>query len=280
MPRGEAGPPAVAMRTYYCPWKHALVFLGRKADAGFWDAHWSLDAHQLQERLNKVNRTEVTDLTRRYLQPAAGPILEGGCGNGLHVAALSYLGYTAIGIDTAAQTVALVKSLRPDLDVRTGDVRFIGLPNGSLAGYWSLGVIEHAWGGYEAIVVEAHRILRRGGFFFLSFPSLSPLRMLKIALGCYPIIGPEEKEPGDFYQYALSQKLVLETLRQTGFRLIRERRQSGLKGLKDEVRPLRGLLQPLYDYRGGNPFLRVLQFAGEGFSIATGHTTTMVLQKL
>ena len=68
----------------------------------------------------------------------------------------------------------------PDLNIDFGDVRSLPYKKSSFDGIWSLGVIEHNWDGYDQILREAHRVLRSGGYFFLAFPSFSPLRKLKV----------------------------------------------------------------------------------------------------
>jgi SAM-dependent methyltransferase len=157
-----------------------LVYLEHHAaDQNFWDSHWNLDLARSRKILG-TRRTLVTDVTRRYLRPADGPILEGGCGIGVHVAALQNHGYQAIGVDYAAKTMAMVRQYLPRSDVRLGDVRsLVEFPDRHFAGYWSLGVIEHFWSGYEDIAREMLRVLRPGGYLFLTFPHMSPLRRVK-----------------------------------------------------------------------------------------------------
>ena len=141
--------------------------------------------------------TYVTRITRKYLRPVDGVILEGGCGDAVHVAALAASGYRCIGIDSAEQTVSALQSAFPELDVRLGDVRHLDFDDAAFAGYWSIGVIEHFWDGYGPIVQEMSRVVRTGGYLFLTFPYMSPVRRLKARLGLYPRL-ETDLEPAAF----------------------------------------------------------------------------------
>jgi SAM-dependent methyltransferase len=83
-----------------------------------------------------------------------GLILEGGCGIGQMVHAFKWQGYNAVGIDFARRTIKRVKVAVPELDIRFGDVRNLPFRDGEIAGYWSFGVIEHFWEGYERSVMK------------------------------------------------------------------------------------------------------------------------------
>ena len=65
------------------------------------------------------------------------------------------------------------------------DVRNLNFDDGFFDGYWSLGVIEHFYEGYERIIKEVNRVIKRNGFVFLTFPSLSFLRKFKSKWGLY-----------------------------------------------------------------------------------------------
>ena len=111
--------------------------------------------------------------------PAGARVLEGGCGRGNKVAALANAGFEAIGVDFAADSVRQARLDYPGLDIREGDVRALPFTAEFFDGYWSIGVIEHFWEGYDSILAEASRVLRPGGFLFLTAPWLSPYRRSK-----------------------------------------------------------------------------------------------------
>lgn len=260
----------------YLPDKHALAYYREQATAEFWDRHWQT------ERLQAIVRGTIDDglfisAVKRHL-PAGAVVLEGGCGMGTLVHALQYQGYTAIGIDFAEQTIQRIQAAVPELDVRVGDVRALQLPDASLDGYVSVGVIEHFWDGYAAIFQEMRRTLKIGGFLFVSFPFLSPLRRLKIALGMYAAQSSaalQEKQER-FYQFALDPRKVCADLEAQGFEQVEQRGYDGIKGFKDEISLLQPALQPIYDGKRGQRWRSALNRLFLPFS---AHMQLLVMRK-
>jgi SAM-dependent methyltransferase len=263
---------------YYDPSRKALVYVHRRATPDFWERHW--ESHPgLLDTLQTIRETFVSQVVSRHLDPQDGWILEGGCGPGQEVAALGNRGYRAVGVDFAARTIRTVKGLAPDLELVCGDVRRLPFPDGLFAGYLSIGVIEHFWEGFDSIASEAYRVLRPGGYLILTFPHMSLLRRLKRRLSRYP----EWKggTPENFYQFALDARTVLETFERLGFERVDGRPYDGLKGTKDEIRPVRAVLQLLYDYDGNRPsVIRLRTLLSEILAPAAGHCMILVLQKV
>ena len=134
-----------------------------------WDEHWSnQDIRKLNESVSKHNI--VNRVTRKHLKPEDGLVLEGGCGLGQFVHSLSDIGYDCVGIDTAQETIATIKSTYPDLNVKVMDINNLEYPSGHFAGYWSLGVIEHLPGGYEQALQEMYRVIKPCGYVFVAVP--------------------------------------------------------------------------------------------------------------
>ncbi|MBN1450066.1 MAG: methyltransferase domain-containing protein [Anaerolineales bacterium] len=261
----------------YLPDKHALAFYREKATPEFWDRHWQTD--RLQEILRGTKDDGLfVPLIKRYL-PANSTVLEGGCGMGQIVHALQYQGYKAIGIDFASQTIERIKEAVPELDVRVGDVRALALPDGSLDGYVSGGVIEHFWDGYEPIISEMERTLRVGGFLFISFPYLSPLRRLKIFFKMYPFARTHEMDSraDTFYQFALSSRRVQADLEALGFQMREFLALDGIKGFKDEITLFKPFLQEVYD---GKRALRWRTCLDRFFRPYASHCALLVMQKV
>ena len=104
--------------------------------------------------------------------PAAGPVLDAGCGTG---GMLLKLGPTVAGratfgleYDTVAATLAASKAGRP---VAAGSVNEMPLGDRTLGAYLSLDVLSH--GGVEPALAleEAGRCLRPGGITVLNLPA-------------------------------------------------------------------------------------------------------------
>ena len=141
----------------------------------------------------------------------------------------------------------MIKSAVPELNIKLGDVRSLPFEDGSFDGYWSMGVIEHFWNGYDDISKEMLRVLRLGGYSFLTFPYMSSLRKWKAKHNKYVEWKNNNSEPEGFYQFALSDQHVLSHFNDLGFELVDQSGQDGIKGLKDEIPPLKLTLQTLYD---------------------------------
>lgn len=266
------------MQRYYDRKNKRLIYLGKKPSPVFWDTHWEMAKNAARNIVN-TTRTFASLVTPKFLKPEHGIILEGGCGRGQNVAALVNQGYKCIGIDWAEKTVSMLNKYAPELDIRQGDVRKLPFPDNYFAGYWSVGVIEHFWEGYEPIALEMARVIKQGGFLFLSFPYMSPLRKLKAVLGLYESWEGEQAE-GGFYQFVIEKNGVTGYFEKLGFSLVRTYPHSSVKGLKDEVSLLKPWLQHLYDYSGNN---RMINFLKSYLSIAlapvTSHCILLVLKK-
>ena len=232
------------MGKYYDKNNRRLVYTGHKSDSNFWDDHWEIGDYKSYIESN-MRYNYVSAITKRFL-PAGSNILEGGCGLGSNVAALQYRGYNAYGVDYANKTISKVNKLFPELKVLFGDVTKLDFEDNFFDGYWSLGVIEHFYDGFEPVVREMLRVLKPGGFAFITCPVLSPLRRLKACLRKYPSYHSEETDGSDFYQFALNSKYVTDVFSANGFKQVKVSGYDGVKGLKDEIALLRPLLQPLY----------------------------------
>ena len=112
-------------------------------------------------------------------------------------------------------------------------------------GYWSLGVIEHFYNGYDDILEEAHRVIKPQGIFFLAFPCMSILRRIKSRLNLYETW--DRKDDEGFYQFALDQNEVIRDLENLGFEILNSKGLDGLKGLKDELNFASGILSKIYN---------------------------------
>lgn len=265
------------MKSYFDPKRKLLVCYRANSTPDFWDSHWN-GAERDEIDIVGTKDTHVSRVTKKYLNPEEGIILEGGCGTGEHVAALVNNGYRCIGIDFAEKTVSAIQQRFPELDIRYGDVRALPFEDGFFAGYWSVGVIEHSWEGYGTILSEMARVLRREGYLFLSFPYMSPLRKMKSRFNAYESF--RDENPDGFYQFILDAKSVLEDLRAYRFDLIDARPWDGLKGTKDEIRAVKPLLQSLYDYRGENAFIKRWKGAVDNLlSSIAAHNILLILKK-
>jgi len=126
--------------------------------------------------------------------------------------------------------------------------------------------------------MEMSRVIKKGGFLFISFPYMSFLRKLKAKLRRYQSNTWEElnTQKDTFYQFALDHKRVLTDLKNVGFSLVAKKPFDGIKGFKDEVCFFKPFLQNIYDgktHQRLRPYLDIL------FRPFAAHCILMVLRK-
>lgn len=224
------------MKRYFDRQNNRLVYIGKPANQKMWEKRWQ------NENINKLfsppaySRTHKTilDITRKYL-PAGSKILEGGCGLGNNVFFLKQSRYEVIGIDYASKTVHRVKEFMPEIDIRCGDVEHLDFPDCFFDGYWSLGVIEHFYKGYRKTAQEMHRVLKPGGYLFMTVPAISTLRKLKVKLGIFPNFDEKKTNISDFYQYAFTDKEIRTAFQDFGFDFVEKQSWNIYKGVSDEI---------------------------------------------
>lgn len=239
-------------RIVYSPRADRLVYLSERATPEFWDARWQAAGAPSPSRKHR----EIVRVTARYLA-GGSRILEGGCGRSDKVKALADAGFAVTGVDFAPESVRRARLTYPGLEIREGDVRSLPFQAGIFDGYWSLGVIEHFWDGYDAILAEARRVLRPEGFLFLTAPWFSPYRRLKAGWGDYPH-QDFDSEPQGFYQYALASREIVTSLDRHGFDV---RRLSGISPETSMLEDMTGIQRPVRWLLGsrGSPPKRVLR---------------------
>ena len=92
-----------------------------------------------------------------------------------------------------------------------------------------------------------HRVIKRNGYLFLTFPHISKLRQIKARKGLYETWLENGDLVGNFYQFALNDHRVIKDFEKRGFKLIRKSSLDGVKGLKDEIKIGRSCMQAIYD---------------------------------
>jgi SAM-dependent methyltransferase len=264
---------------YYDSIKDKLIFIGSRADPNFWSKHWEQYFEDSDYHLQDFRKTFPVRVTKKYLSTNSC-VIDAGCGSGSVSIGLAQEGYQSIGLDFSEKTIAKLKKVVtfPNVQFIHDDVfQMERIADGVIDGYWSLGVIEHFWEGYDEILVHAHRVLKEEGMLFLTFPSISPLRRLKCLAGCYPEL-KVTREPKDFYQFALNKYNVINDLKKSGFSIIEVKGIDAVKGMKDEVPLVRTYLQRIYSSRkfSAKIFRFVFTLIFGRFS---GHVTLIVAKK-
>lgn len=103
-----------------------LIFLSEEATAGFWDQHW--DKGDWKKRITSSRDSWLwPGILRKYLPDKNSRILEGGCGCGHLVDAMSYWGYDAVGKVMAGNYAAIGANCVVTKDVPENAV-VVGVP--------------------------------------------------------------------------------------------------------------------------------------------------------
>lgn len=134
-------------------WRHAGDAWGRRArDWACLFEHYATDA-----------------IMAIFGELGVGPdtsVLDVACGSGLALRFADAAGAETAGIDAAPSLIEIAAARVPGADIRVGDMFELPWPDESFDVVTSINGI---WGGCEAAVVEAHRVLRPGGAIAISF---------------------------------------------------------------------------------------------------------------
>ena len=109
--------------------------------------------------------------------------LELGCADGMVCVALMQQGKTVIGVDFRGDQFH-VKAREAGADLREMDATHLSFDDGTFDCIYSYDAFEHFFDP-KAVLREAHRVLRPGGFLFLSY---GPLYMAPMGLHAYESI--------------------------------------------------------------------------------------------
>lgn len=261
---------------YYSQVGTRLIYTGNRPTPDFWGKVWKKEKESKKNISGKFDLLVVPN-TKKYLSPGA-KILEGGCGDGRYVQLLCDSGYDCWGVDNAKGTANMLKN--SGLNGKAADVRHLPFRDSSFDAYWSIGVIEHFWKGYNKVAEEINCVLKPGGILFLTFPHMSFLRKIKSKLGIYPTENFPAK-PDNFYQFALNSQEVEKEFNRLGFKLVEKKSFDGFKGLREEIPGLEFIFGPIAAASKTNYLAAAVRFIiskiSENFS---GHCSLLILRKI
>jgi SAM-dependent methyltransferase len=108
----------------------------------------------------------ITAIHRRTEVGPGTALLDVACGSGLALVHAAAAGATVDGLDASEPLVEIARDRLPGVDVRLGSMYDLPWPATTFDVVTS---INGVWGGCDAAVVEAHRVLRPGGWLAISF---------------------------------------------------------------------------------------------------------------
>lgn len=139
----------------------------------YWSNQWLHDANQNSViAYCGVANEEEYSIMKPYLEtlPKRSRLLDAGCGLGQWTAFLTKEGFEVYGVDISKSTIELLRSKFPNLKFAHGDVRNLEFPDNYFDAAFAWGVFEHFEEGLQPCIVESFRVLRPGGYLFLSVP--------------------------------------------------------------------------------------------------------------
>ena len=139
--------------------------------ANHWTDHWEGSDLQYTAE-NWVESHEQFSLIKPYISRLnkGARILDGGCGLGGWTVYYTSKGFDTIGLDISRKTVDRLRDGIPDCKFELGDIRQTNFENSHFDAYLSWGTFEHFESGLGTCFKEANRILKPGGYLFISVP--------------------------------------------------------------------------------------------------------------
>ena len=158
------------MRKDYVP----VAGSGASDETAFVERYWAdiWKSHSEAPDLSTLARRDEYRVIRQYLErmKTGSRILDAGCGLGEWTVFLAQQGFDVTGLDLVAEVVDGLSRRFPASPFVRGDIRQTGFATGSFDCCFSWGAFEHFESGMGDCLDEAHRILRPGGWLFISVP--------------------------------------------------------------------------------------------------------------
>jgi SAM-dependent methyltransferase len=139
----------------------------------FWTERWQeAGLDQVGNRYHHLVKREEYQTMKPYLErlPHRAKLLDAGCGHGEWTVFLSEQNFNVIGLDISEPVITALQTRFPNLTFERGDIRHLDFSADRFDGYFSWGAFEHFEIGLQPCIVEAFRVLKPGGYLFITVP--------------------------------------------------------------------------------------------------------------
>lgn len=183
----------------------------------YWTRVWEREGGP-KGMIDKIPTKAEYKIMAPYLEqfPKGARLLDGGCGLGDWAVYFSRNGFPTVGLDLSRSTVEKLHNLFPESEFCAGDIRDTGFEAASFDGYFSWGVFEHFESGMQPCLAEAYRVLKPGGYLFISVP-FDNFRHAMRASGYSKKTKPSDKNESRFYQWRFTRAELSKELTLGGF---------------------------------------------------------------
>lgn len=154
------------------------------------------------------------------LLPRGSGVLDAGCGQGTWVRFLESKEYRPVGLDYSLPLLRTAHRQGGECIV-LGSILALPLKEGSFDGLLSWGVIEHDEAGPQEALSQFRKVLKPGGWLFITVPCDSSQVRRAFAIERANEVTEPDDRPLVFYQYLFTKAELAGLLRSSGFEVHR-----------------------------------------------------------
>jgi len=213
----------------------------------YWTQIW--DGHTIRDsKRAKIEKREEFKIMNQYVSklPPKSHILDGDCGLGEWTVYWTSRGFDTVGLDISQAVIERLKQRFPNHRFVVGDIRNTKFESEYFDAYFSWGAFEHFEEGLGPCFREANRILKKGGYLFVSVPFQNNrhLRRDKRKLWLWDENFDRRKgytSQMRFYQWRLTKPELAREFELNGFRALRVEAIAKREGLRRALKHDLGL---------------------------------------